>query len=228
MIASPRILREKRRTLSITIQQDHVVIKAPYSANIQLINDFAKKHQQWIYETQALLQQKQWFSIPQIINIDDDINCFLFGDLYSFHCTIQPKPHKNRVDICHTSKRITINANQKRQLNKLIRDYLINALQDYVVEQVNFYASQLKKSIRSIVFKAYKSRWGTCSSSKDLSFNTALLHFPKDIIRYVIIHECCHLIHFNHSSSFWKLVEQFQSSYPACKAYLRKYQCMIS
>lgn len=51
--------------------------------------------------------------------------------------------------------------------------------------------------------------WGTCSSKRVIALNSALLFFPKEIVRYVIIHEGCHLTEMNHSVKFWNLVKKY-------------------
>ena len=50
--------------------------------------------------------------------------------------------------------------------------------------------------------------WGTCSAKRVIALNSALLFFPKEIVRYVIIHEGCHLTEMNHSVRFWNLVKK--------------------
>ena len=51
--------------------------------------------------------------------------------------------------------------------------------------------------------------WGTCSSKRKIMLNAGLLFFPPEIVRYVIIHEGCHLTEMNHSLRFWSLVRRF-------------------
>lgn len=51
--------------------------------------------------------------------------------------------------------------------------------------------------------------WGTCSSRKKISLNSALLFFPENIVRYVVIHEGCHITEMNHSVLFWNLVRKY-------------------
>ncbi len=59
-----------------------------------------------------------------------------------------------------------------------------------------------------------KTRWGVCNkSSKTITLNSKLIRYDKSIIDYVIIHELCHLIHFDHSKNFWELVYKYDRDY---------------
>ena len=61
------------------------------------------------------------------------------------------------------------------------------------------------------------ARWGSCSANGDIRLNAKLLYFPRNVVRYVMIHELCHLKVFNHSPKFWKLVERFEPNYQTLK-----------
>lgn len=53
-----------------------------------------------------------------------------------------------------------------------------------------------------------KTRWGSCSKKRNLSFNYKILFLPSHISDYIITHELCHLKEFNHSRKFWNLVAE--------------------
>lgn len=59
-----------------------------------------------------------------------------------------------------------------------------------------------------------KSRWGSCSRIGTISLNAKLLFIDPDLVRYILIHELCHMRELNHSPRFWKLVS---AHYPAYK-----------
>ena len=44
---------------------------------------------------------------------------------------------------------------------------------------------------------------------------------PRQIIDYVVIHELCHIIHFNHSKFFWEEVSNFCPEYKSHKSWLK-------
>ncbi|MBI2439544.1 MAG: DUF45 domain-containing protein [Candidatus Moranbacteria bacterium] len=66
-----------------------------------------------------------------------------------------------------------------------------------------------------------KTRFGSCSRNGTLSFHYRLLFLPKHLREYVIVHEICHLLEFNHSSKFWQLVGKTFPDYPLLRRELR-------
>ncbi len=66
-----------------------------------------------------------------------------------------------------------------------------------------------------------KSRWGSCSSNGTISLNQKLLFAEPDLVRYVLIHELCHMREMNHSRHFWKLVGQFYPDFRLARRRLK-------
>ncbi len=101
--------------------------------------------------------------------------------------------------------------------------YLKKMLLEYTEELTHYYAEQLSNLVgkkyfcNSVKIKKLKSKWGYCTSRQDIVYALQLLHLPNAWIRYVIIHEVCHLREKNHSSKFWGLVEQLCPDYKSIK-----------
>ncbi|MDO4357600.1 MAG: SprT family zinc-dependent metalloprotease [Clostridia bacterium] len=83
------------------------------------------------------------------------------------------------------------------------------------------HAPALGVSPGRIAIREQKSRWGSCSSRGNLNFNWKLMLAPPEALEYVVVHELCHLIEFNHSARFWRLVESRMPEYEGAKKWLK-------
>jgi len=66
---------------------------------------------------------------------------------------------------------------------------------------------------QGLSIRAQKTRWGSCSSKKNINLNCKLLFMPEEVVTYVMIHELCHTLEMNHSKRFWALVEDCDPDY---------------
>ena len=65
--------------------------------------------------------------------------------------------------------------------------------------------------------------WGNCHfQDKRITLNLKLATKPRICLEYVIIHELTHLIEFNHSKNFKKLMEEFLPNWREIKELLNK------
>jgi predicted metal-dependent hydrolase len=65
------------------------------------------------------------------------------------------------------------------------------------------------------------SRWGSCSSTGSLNFSWRLIMAPSYVLDYLAAHEVAHLVHMNHSSSFWKIVYKLSHHVDRAEAWLK-------
>ncbi len=59
-----------------------------------------------------------------------------------------------------------------------------------------------------IALRDTTSRWGSCSSTGTMSFSWRLAFAPRDVMRYVVMHELSHKKHMDHSPAFWHQVSE--------------------
>ena len=76
-------------------------------------------------------------------------------------------------------------------------------------------------SYRRIFIRNQRSRWGSCSERRNLSFNYKIILLPPALADYILVHELCHLEEFNHSPRFWALVERAIPDHRAHRLALR-------
>lgn len=97
------------------------------------------------------------------------------------------------------------------------------AAKEYIPKRVAFFAGELGVTYGTITIRDQKTRWGSCSSKGNLSFNWCLILAPPKVLDYVVVHELCHRREMNHSPRFWALVESIMPDYPARRQWLKNY-----
>lgn len=89
------------------------------------------------------------------------------------------------------------------------------------------FAEEIPLQYKKIQLRNFKSRWGSCSRDHVITMNYKLIFLPKMLIRHVLTHELCHTIHFNHSPSFWDLVNLYDINSKQHRRDLKKAQCYV-
>lgn len=84
-------------------------------------------------------------------------------------------------------------------------------------------AARLKVRYRSISIRDQRTRWGSCSLNRNLSFSWRLILAPSEVLEYVAIHELCHLREPNHSKSFWRTLDAARPEWRTEAAWLREH-----
>lgn len=101
---------------------------------------------------------------------------------------------------------------------KLYTDNDFKSLVDKYITEISNITGLYPNKVR---IKVIQYAWGTCSSKKNITINYNLIKYSKEVIRYVILHEICHLKYMNHSKDFWDLVEKYMPEYKKIKKELK-------
>lgn len=107
-------------------------------------------------------------------------------------------------------------------VKKLAEDLILKDQTIYlneVVDELNQMYFQEKVSMCR--FKKTKSRFGSMSRKRNMNISFRLLFAPRDVFRYVCVHELSHLKEFNHSKRFWAVVESAMPEYKEAEKWLK-------
>lgn len=104
--------------------------------------------------------------------------------------------------------------------NALVRWYRTQA-EPKLIEKTKRYAKQIGVKPTSIGIKTYKARWGSCNAKGQIDYNWKLIMAPHWVVDYVVVHELCHLKHFDHSKDYWKKVINHYPAADDARAWLK-------
>ncbi len=104
---------------------------------------------------------------------------------------------------------------------RVLRRWLVQRGQEALIPWLRQTSYELELQFGKATVRLQKSRWGSCSRHKTISLNAKLLFLNPELVRYLFLHELCHLLQMNHSESYWRLVASKEPDYLAFDRALR-------
>lgn len=220
MIENASIIREKRKSIKITItQQGEIVIYSPFGVK----ND---KLEEILQSKKNILSKK----LQQIKSINNKyykvINreyVLLFGKMYAIIYTekvkkatfteeylLIPTKYKDKTDI---------------YIKKSIREIAQKILFKRVKEIIQI---RSEYNISKLIIGDYKSKWGSCDNFGVIKFNWRLVMVPPKLVDFVIMHELTHLKELNHSSKFYAMLSNLFPDWKESRETLKEYSFLLN
>ncbi len=112
--------------------------------------------------------------------------------------------------------------NEGADLKELIEKALVKEQTAYLREVLSeLNQLHFQEKYNWVRFKRMNSRFGSCSSGRNINIAFRLLYAPREVFRYVCVHELAHLKQMNHSKRFWALVSEAMPNYKESEKWLR-------
>lgn len=95
---------------------------------------------------------------------------------------------------------------------------------EYLIDRVNYFKSKMGITTNYLIkVRKMKRTFGNnCKSKKTLTFSFVLIHYSKEVIDSVVIHELAHDLFFDHSSNFYNVVYNYCPNYDILRKQLVK------
>lgn len=149
----------------------------------------------------------------QEVKVKNNIGFFYLGKQYVVIYTDQEGISFNN-DKVYMNHNFDIDKWYRMQAKKLFLERL-----DYNYSKFTRKIPYPKLRIRKMT-----SRWGVCNvRTHIITINLELIKRDVAYLDYVIIHEMSHLIYGDHSSSFWKLVEENMPDYKKYREEMKEF-----
>lgn len=193
----------KRKKLSLHIDSIGLItVKAPKDTSEEIITSAVKQNGKLIMEKLQSIDKSR--EIPKAREYQEEGKFLHLGKEYFLHELIQ------------------IGELGEEELKKNLKKFYFASCKKIVGQRIQRYQTELRVKPKSIEIVESRTKWGSCSSDKKLTFNYRLAMAPLEVIDYVIIHELCHLLHMNHDRSFWRRVGSIMPDYKEKQDYLAR------
>ena len=213
------IRTDRKRSASIYLEGDGVKVRVPKGLPDGRVRDLIARKSSWIRrklkeaELKAPPKPKEFVSGETFSYLGRSYRLkVLSGDTPS----IKLKRGYLKASISGSSK------TQEEEVRSLLVDWYRIHARERLEEKTHRYAKILQVEPNCVSVKDYKSRWGSCSTTGDISYNWRIVMAPHRIVDYVVVHELCHLLEHNHSAVYWRHVERIIPDFQKCREWLKK------
>ena len=170
--------------------------------------EFANENVKWLYE--------EINKILPLVLIKHNTSLLIMGKRMKI---IFEEDNFNKVYI-KNNKIIIIS--YKDSHKKLFKKWIVRQILNQSKNYVDIISKSLDLNIKAIKISNSFNYWGSCNSAGIIHLNWRLIFAPTKILKYIIVHELCHLKEFNHTKNFWMLVKRFCPDYKNQILWLKK------
>ena len=200
-----QIRLSSRKSAAIEVRAEAVRVSAPHRTAQRDLKQWVAEKAPWIREKLAEQQARQ-DQIPQRSYSDGARWPYRGRDLTLKLQSGQRAYAQLQGDTLLVCLSRRSRKPEAEQIAAVVQNWYQQQALTVLTEKSKRICEVLGKSYRSIRLKRTKSKWGHCSIQGDLQYNWLIMQAPEPVIDYLVVHECCHLIHHNHSKPFWALV----------------------
>ena len=214
------IRTERSKSASIEIQDDTVKVTVPQNLSDKRIEELVRNRTVWI--RQKLKIQTETIHPKSKEYVNGETFAYL-GRNYRMKCVTGSTGGVKLKNGCLNvpTESDTTGSHYESSVKVALKEWYRSRALDKLNEKTQRYSSIIGVRPKSVDVKEYKSRWGSCSSTGDVSYNWRIIIAPHHIVDYIVVHELCHLIEHNHSPAYWKHVERVIPSYKSCREWLK-------
>ena len=116
---------------------------------------------------------------------------------------------------------VSLSAHDRRPVAAVLEAWFRDRARAAIDTAIAGHAGALKVTPAAVTVRDQRSRWGSASRKKRLSFSWRLVLAPPEALETVVIHELAHLRVFGHGAAFWALVASRRPDHLTWRRWLR-------
>lgn len=218
MVKPDLIIKSYRRSLSLTINKNgELIVHAPKRLSTDQIFKYIIEKEKWILNKQKEIQER--------LSINKDVinyNQILFlGKKYN----IDRYEGLKKIEL--TDSALLIPVSTEDIISKL-KNWYAKMAKKIISERLEYFANLMQLDYATVKINNSKTRWGSCDINRNIKLNFRLVMLPHKILDFVLIHELAHIIEFNHSKDFYKVIATVMPAYKLQQKQLKNYDYLLS
>lgn len=191
----------RRKRLAVTVTADgQVIVKTPARTTKRVIEQMLRESTPWILSALSHAEQR-----VEAAGVTEDFQCAPGETLPLFgrECPIE------KADSPYFQGGVFYLSGQTKEERMKEAVLLYTRIAEKVLpKMVERFAQQVGVKPNGIKIGKAARSWGYCKKDGTIHFTWRLVCHHEAFVEYVVVHELCHLLYFDHSPAFWAAVER--------------------
>ena len=192
-VLSYRLVRARRRTLSLTVEAEDVQVRAPRHATLTDIETFIQEKERWIRKRLAAPRRVLfvWQAGARLPWLGRTVTLTL---------------RHGETGAWLSEGELGFGLADGVSLRERALGWMRGRALEFFSDRVARLSGPHGLRVSSVGLSDAQTRWGSCGCNGRILLNWRLMMLPPHLIDYVAAHELAHLRELNHSPRFWELV----------------------
>jgi hypothetical protein len=132
--------------------------------------------------------------------------------------------HGEKYNIKEETKLVNV---EDIENSKIVKKELVNYSKNYLKELLDELSQKHNLSYNKLFVRDQKTKWGNCSTKKNISLNWRLIMMPDKVKEYIIIHELIHTKILKHNQAFWLYLANIMPDYLNSVDWIKRHENVI-
>ena len=212
------LIRSRRRTIGFQIDHRGLRVSAPRWVSLREIEQALDEKCDWILRKLAEWQRHEQRRLDMQPRWEHGATVRLLGEPLSLRIDTET----DGVIRDGALLRVGLPPDAgSEQLKDRVEAWLREQARAIFAERIPVFSQKLGRAPTRWALSSARTRWGSCNPDGSIRLNWRLVHFPHEVIDYVIAHEMAHLAELNHGPRFWSTVGDLFPDYERVRGALR-------